>query len=139
MNKIVEILKDKEKLQHYFLYILFGVLTTIVDFGTFYLLDRFVPILNENFSNIIAILTSIVFAYFVNREYVFKSKTKDKLKEFSKFFLSRMSSTLFNVAMFWVLTTFTTINEMLIKAIISVVVIILNYIVSKVFVFKEEK
>ena len=50
-----------------------------------------------------------------------------------------MSSTLFNIAMFWTMTTFTPINKFLVKAIISVVVIILNYIFSKLFVFKQNK
>ncbi len=138
MNKLIELFKDKEKMKHYVLYFIFGVLATVVDFSTFYLLKKFIPILNENISNAIGIFTTIVFAYFTNREYVFKSDEKNKLKEFSKFFLGRMSSTLFNIAAFWVMTEFTNINEYIIKGIIAVVVMILNYIISKLFVFKED-
>ena len=135
MEKLMELLKDKEKIKHYFLYIIFGVLTTIVDFLTFYFLDRFFTNLDENISNTVAILVATVFAYFTNREYVFKSQENNKVREFFKFFLGRLSSMLFNIIAFWLLTTFTTIDELIIKAAISVVVIILNYIISKLFVF----
>ena len=138
MEKLLALLKDKEKMKHYILYIVFGVLTTAVDFVTFYLLTKFAPSINENISNAIGIFVSIVFAYFTNRKYVFKSNEKNLIKEFAKFFLSRMASTLFNVIAFWILTTYTTISNMLAKLIISVVVVILNYIISKFYVFKEK-
>ncbi len=138
MEKLLALLKDKEKMKHYILYIVFGVLTTVVDFVTFYLLTKFAPSINENISNAIGIFVSIVFAYFTNRKYVFKSNEKNLIKEFAKFFLSRMASTLFNVIAFWILTTYTTISNMLAKLIISVVVVILNYIISKFYVFKEK-
>ena len=38
MNKLLDVFKDKEKMKHYALYIIFGVLTTLVDFGVYYLL-----------------------------------------------------------------------------------------------------
>lgn len=139
MDKLLALLKDKEKMQHYITYIVFGVLTTVVDFVTFYLLDKFVPILDDGIANAIAIFVAIVFAYFTNREYVFKSNRKNKLKEFVDFLASRMASSAFNIIAFELLTTFTEINNLIIKGMISVVVIILNYILSKVFVFKEEK
>lgn len=139
MDKLFALLKDKEKMQHYITYIVFGVLTTVVDFVTFYLLDKFVPRLDDGIANAFAIFVAIVFAYFTNREYVFKSNRKNKLKEFVDFFASRMASSAFNIIAFSLLTTFTEINNLIIKGMISVVVIILNYILSKVFVFKEEK
>ena len=138
MNKLLDMFKDKEKMKHYALYIIFGVLTTLVDFGVYYLLINCLPSLNENFANMIGIFASIVFAYFTNIQYVFKSKEKDMLKEFMKFFISRMSSTIFNIVSFWALTTFTSINSYIVKIIISVFVVIANYVISKFFVFKEE-
>ena len=137
MEKLNNLLSDKTKLRHYILYVVFGVFTTLVNFLTFFLLDKFIPILNENISNMIAILIAILFSYFTNREYVFKSQETNKIKEFSKFFVGRMSSTIFDIVAFWILTSFTTLNELLIKALISVVVLILNYIISKVFVFRK--
>lgn len=138
MEKIINLLKDKEKMKQIIVYLVFGVLATIVDFGTFYLLDKFIPLLDENISNVIAIFAAIVFAYFTNREYVFKSNETNRFKEFFKFFLGRMFSTVFNIVAFWIFTTFTTIDELIVKAGISVVVIILNYIISKMFVFNSK-
>lgn len=135
MENFKKLLNDKEKMKHYFIYIVFGVLTTIVDFSTFFILDSIFMNLNENISNTVAVFVATVFAYFTNREYVFKSQGKNKLKEFIKFFIGRMASMLFNIIAFWFLTTFTEINELIIKAGISVIVIILNYIISKLFVF----
>lgn len=137
MDKIINLIKDKEKMRHYILYIVFGVLTTLVDFAVFYLLRKFIPMMNENISNAISIFLAIVFSYFTNREYVFKSQETNQIKEFTKFFFGRMTSTLFNIVTFWILTTFTIINEMIIKVVISVVVLILNYIISKFVVFTK--
>lgn len=60
------------------------------------------------------------------------------IKEFMKFFISRMSSTILNIVSFWVLTTFTTINSYIVKITIAVFVVIVNYVISKFLVFKEE-
>lgn len=139
MGKIKDILNDKELLRHYFIYIVFGVLTTAVDWLSFWLLRNFVPSLNENISNAVAVVISIIFAYFTNREYVFKSNEINKFMEFLKFFASRLFTLGVNVVSFWLLTDFASMNEYIAKAIIAVFVVILNYIISKLFVFKNSK
>lgn len=139
MGKIKDILNDKELLRHYFIYIVFGVLTTAVDWLSFWLLRNFVPSLNENISNAVAVVISIIFAYFTNREYVFKSNVTNKFMEFLKFFASRLFTLGVNVVSFWLLTDFASMNEYIAKAIIAVFVVILNYIISKLFVFKNSK
>lgn len=139
MGDLKKFLKDKDLLKHYFVYIVFGVLTTAVDWLSFWLLRRFVPSLNENISNALAVIISIIFAYFTNRKYVFKSNEINKFMEFWKFFASRLFSLGVNVASFWFLTDIVSINEYIAKAIIAVFVVILNYITSKIFVFKKSK
>lgn len=126
-------------MKHYFVYIVFGVLTTAVDWLSFWLLKSFVPALNENISNALAVVVSIIFAYFTNREYVFKSDENNKVQEFLKFFASRLFSLGVNVVSFWLLTDFVNLNAYIAKAIIAVFVVILNYITSKIFVFKKSK
>lgn len=137
MDKLKELLKDKEKMKHYIIYFVFGVLTTIVSFGSFWLIREFVPALDENIANMISIFLAIVFAYFTNRTYVFKSKEDNILKEFFKFLLSRASSFIFEMVSFWLLTTFAPFSEMLDKLICSFFVIIINYVISRFFVFKK--
>lgn len=139
MGDLKKFLKDKDLLKHYFVYIVFGVLTTAVDWLSFWLLRRFVPSLNENISNALAVVISIIFAYFTNRKYVFKSNENNKFMEFWKFFASRLFSLGVNVVSFWFLTDIVSINEYIAKAIIAVFVVILNYITSKIFVFKNSK
>ena len=137
MEKIKALLADKEKLRHYIIYFVFGVLTTIVSFGSFWVIRRFIPDLDENIANMISIFLAIVFAYFTNRTYVFKSKEDNILKEFSKFLLSRASSFIFETVTFWLLTTFAPFHEMIDKLICSFFVMIINYVISRFFVFKK--
>ncbi len=139
MGDLKKFLKDKELLKHYFVYIVFGVLTTAVDWLSFWLLKSFVPALDENISNALAVVVSIIFAYFTNREYVFKSSENNKIQEFLKFFASRLFSLGVNVVSFWLLTDLVNLNSYIAKAIIAVFVVILNYITSKIFVFKKSK
>ena len=96
-DKFFSILKDKEKRSHYLTYLFFGVATTLVDWVTFAFLIFAFPYLNEGLANALGVIVSIVFAYFTNRKYVFKSEEGNILKEFSKFFGSRMFSLIFNI------------------------------------------
>ncbi len=136
--KILDILKDKEKLKQLITYGIFGVLTTCVSLGSFYILKKLFSSINENILNTISIIISIIFAYFTNRKFVFKSKEKDVFKEFIKFCGSRAVSAIFEIVAFFVLNTLVKLDGMLAKAIVSFVVIILNYIMSKLFVFSNK-
>jgi putative flippase GtrA len=129
----------KEILIHLFIYFIFGVLTTIVGLGSFWLLRRYLPGVNENFANALSITFAIIFAYFTNRKYVFNSKEKNMLKEFVAFAASRGFTFAFDMATFFIFASIMQFDEMVVKVIISVAVIILNYILSKVYVFKGVK
>ena len=135
---LLDFLKDKEKLREIIVYGIFGVLTTLVSFVSLYILKKIFVNVDSNILNTISIIIAIIFAYFTNRKFVFKSKEKNMLKEFLKFAGGRAFSALFEVVMFFIFYTLLQINEMISKAIISVFVIILNYITSKVFVFKSK-
>lgn len=138
MDKFMEILRNKEKMKHYISYIFFGVLTTLVDWGVLFLFRTFLPILDKNIANAIAILFSIIFAYFTNRKYVFKSTEKSKVKEFVKFLLSRGYTFLFQVVAFWIFATWLGLNEYAVKLVISIIVVILNYVIGRFYVFKAK-
>ena len=93
MKKIKELL-EKILTKEVILYVLFGVLTTLVNLGTFYLLANILK-WNENISNIIAILLSILVAYFTNKDIVFHSSAKtfkQKFMQFIKFIIIIMVS-----------------------------------------------
>jgi len=122
---------------HIIKYLLFGVLTTIFSLGTFFVLIKTTN-LNENICNFLSIVVGILSAYALNREYVFESKEKNILKEFSKFVMARIFSSAFDMITFFIFATCLSLNEMIVKIVISVVVIILNYILSKLIVFKKK-
>ena len=77
MKKLLNILKDKEKLRELVVYGIFGVLTTIVSFGSFYILRKVFSNVSESILNTISIMLAILFAYLTNRKFVFKSKEKN--------------------------------------------------------------
>ena len=129
-------MKYKEKI----LYLFFGVLTTLISLLTYYILTF--TILNVDNSlelqiaNIISWITGILFAYFTNREYVFNSNNKN-IKEFIKFILSRIFTLLLDMLIMYVFVTKLKYNNIIIKLISQVVVIVTNYILSKLIVFKK--
>lgn len=136
-SKFVEILKDKKFMIHITKYIIFGILTTIISIGSLWLLVSFTT-LNENLCNFISIILGILSAYILNREYVFESKETNIFKEFSKFVMSRIISSVFDMVTFFVFATCLSLNEMIVKIVISVVVVILNYVLSKLMVFNKK-
>ena len=121
------------------LYIVFGVLTTLVNFVSFYILTHFIN-LDENLSNVIAIILSVLFAYFTNRKLVFNSTAvtfKENLKEFYKFILGRLFTMILEIVGFYLLFNIMHIHELISKLFITVIVIILNFFISKFFAFKK--
>lgn len=124
-----------------FLYIVFGVLTTIVNIGAFAILTS-VFNLEENFSNIIAIILAVLFAYFTNRGLVFNSTAvtlKEKTIEFFKFMIGRAFTMIVEFAGFFLMFNILGIHKLISKTVVTVVVIILNFFISKFFAFTSKK
>lgn len=140
MNKIKELyLKYKEIIN----YLIFGVLTTIVSLVIYYICvytildpDNAVQL---QIANVISWIISVAFAYITNRKFVFESKEKNKIKEASKFVTSRIATLLMDMAIMYVGVTALKFNDKIMKLVSQVVVIVLNYILSKILVFKKEK
>ncbi len=124
-------------------YLIIGVLTTIVSLAVYYLLVF--TILNPNnglelqIANIISWIVSVTFAYFTNRIYVFKKEEKANIKEAFNFYASRISTLLIDMLLMYIFVTKLNFNDKVIKIIVQVVVIVLNYIFSKFLVFNEKK
>lgn len=139
-NKIFEkvkvVFEDKEHMRHIIKYLFFGVLTVIVSLTSFWCFMQ-MDIWNENICNFLSIILAIIFAYVVNRIYVFESKERNILKEFAKFIGARIISMIFEIVAFYLLVTRLSFNEMFIKIILTIIVVILNYVLSKLLVFKK--
>lgn len=124
-------------------YLIFGTLTTFLTLAVYYLLT--ISILNpENsielqIANILSWIVGFLFAFFTNRKYVFESNSSSKFSEFMKFFLSRISTLLLDMAIMFIFVTLMHFNNQILKLISQVCIIVGNYLLSKFFVFKKDK
>lgn len=136
-------------------YGLFGVATTVVNFTTFEIANR---ILGEKLyllSNVIAWIVCVIFAYITNKLWVFESKdmkAKVVMKELVSFFAARGFSFIIEEGGLFLLVdvaglsdcslkvlSFTISGTFIAKAMVGVVVVIINYFFSKMFIFKKNK
>ena len=118
-------------------YLIFGVLTTVVNVVVYWLLNT---CLNMNYliSNAIAWIVSVLFAYITNRKYVFESNNSSMINELVKLVGARLSTGIMDMILMWLLVDILSINSLICKILVNVFVIVLNYVFSKVFVFKEK-
>jgi len=130
------------KYKEVIMYLIFGVLTTVVSLVSYYALTF--TILDANnalqlqIANIISWILSVAFAYITNRKYVFESKSKDIVKEMTSFVGGRIATLLMDMAIMFIFVTILHFNDKLFKLISQAIVIIANYIISKLFVFKNK-
>ncbi len=144
MKKIKELfLQFKEQIS----YLFFGVLTTVVNWIV-YALFMLISGVNVEVANAVAGVVAILFAYVTNRIFVFESESKNKkeiLLEFLRFLGGRAVTFVVEVAGVPALY-YLGLNQEIFgvegafaKIVVSVVVIILNYVFSKLFVFTKKK
>lgn len=119
-------------------YIFFGGLTTLVNVVSYFLLRNIIE-LSVNTSNIISIILAIIFAYIVNSRYVFQSKAQNKRERFHEFLAfigARISTMVIEVVGVFVFVELISMDDMLAKILIQFIVLVLNYLLSKLVVFK---
>ena len=90
-------------------------------------------------ANIISWIISVAFAYITNRVFVFKSKARNIMKEASSFVGSRVITLILDMLIMFIIVTLLHLNDKIGKIVSQIVVIIGNYIISKLFVFKQKK
>lgn len=120
------------------LYLFFGGCTTLVNIVAFYIIRKFG--VSTYITNIIAWFLSVVFAFITNKLFVFESKNtsfKDSFKECFSFFLFRVISLVFDMGIMYLFIDLLNINEMVSKVFSNIFVIIINYVFSKLFIFKK--
>ena len=129
--------KHKEAL----LYLFFGGLTFLISVLSFALLTDML-ILDALVSNVISWIIAVLFAFFTNRIWVFQAPTKtagEFLYQMVSFFGGRVATLLLEELMIYVFITRLQFPNLPVKVVAQVVVIILNYVISKLFVFKKEE
>lgn len=120
-------------------YLIFGVLTTLIDYLVFIIFEKFLKI-NYIVANIFAWFFAVLFAYFTNKFWVFKSTLKkdNLLKEIFSFFSLRIVSLIIAIVFMLVTVEIFNFNKLISKILSSVFVIIINYFFSKLFIFNKK-
>ena len=118
-----------------FLYVVFGTLTTIVNIVVYFALE-YIGV-NYIISNIIAWFLSVLFAYVTNRIWVFESKSPNIMKEMVLFFSGRIFSGVLDTALLYLFVDILTLGNTFSKIAVEIIITILNYLLSKLIVFKE--
>jgi len=140
-NKINKLKKIYSKYKEIYNYLIVGGLTTLVSLIVYYIcvLTIFNPnnAIELQISNLFSWILSVLFAYFTNRVFVFKSKEKNLKKEATNFIGSRVLTLLLDMVVMFLLVTMLGFNDKLGKIISQIFVIVGNYIISKLFVFKK--
>lgn len=137
MKRILALLKKHEEVVSY---LFFGGLTTVVNYLVYlpcYNLLGF----SGTVSNVIAWIAAVAFAYLTNKPFVFKShdwSAKTVLPELTKFVGCRVGSGLLETAIIFVTVDLLGLNGNLIKVATSVLVVVLNYVASKLVVFRKK-
>lgn len=131
-----------KKYEEILIYLIVGVMTTIVSWGAAYLgklvLDTDISWQNT-VNNTFSWLVGVLFAYPLNRKWVFKSTNPKIIKEFLSFAASRVSTLIMDVVIMWVTVNVIGMNYWIAKIFISsVIVTVANYVFSKLLIFKKK-
>lgn len=128
-----------KKYREALLYLFFGGLTFAVGMLTFWLF-HIVAGMGELSANAMSWLIAVLFAFFTNRVWVFEAATETVSEFFSqmwKFFVGRMATLVIEEVILFVFITALGMGSMAVKAAAQVVVIALNYVASKLVIFKK--
>ncbi len=120
------------------LYGVFGVMTTLVNLAVYH--TALWMGMTYGYANGIAFIMAILFAYVTNKIWVFKSTTADwksLVEEVGKFLFARLGTFAFEMAGLWIFIDGLGWGELIPKYLMTVLVIILNYVLSKWMVFKK--
>lgn len=141
-EKIKELWKKYEEI---ITYLIVGVLTTIVSWAAKFIANAvffentMYPTPMENLIlSTVNWTAGVIFAYFTNRKFVFKSKVPMS-QDAPKFVLSRVSTYILDIVVVWLLGNVMGINLYIATVVSAVLVVIANYVLSKLFVFNKKE
>lgn len=121
------------------LYIFFGVCTTVINGVCYEVLYKCANVSNMT-STLIAWFIAVSFAFITNKEYVFDAERrcfKRRLNQFVLFFLCRVFTGILDVIIMVLAVDFLKLNSLLWKFISNIIITIINYVLSKFFIFKN--
>ena len=122
-------------------YLIFGVTTTIINIATYTFLYHSIGLTNV-VSNIIAWVAAVIVAFVTNKIWVFESKTvlfRHLMQEFITFIVCRLATGAIDLIIMYIAVDVMKWNAVFMKVISNIIVIVLNFVASKVFIFKDRK
>lgn len=152
LEKVKKLLQN-EKIREAVSYLIFGVLTTVVNWAVYLLLTMAMGldkleqgsaqyVLYTNIGQVAGWIISVLFAYFTNKKFVFQSGTNVQngaLRELGLFLSARVASLLiFDMGLFSLLQM-AGMNDKWDKLLMNVLVVIFNFVASKFVIFKKKK
>ncbi len=129
----------KEDLKELILYTIFGNMTFVISIGSYALFNIAFGI-NELIANALAWVFAVLFSYVTNKKWVFKAPTPTKTAfwvQMFAFFSGRFMTLIIEEAIIFVFITLLAYPSMWVKLAAQVVVVVLNYVISKLFVFRD--
>lgn len=140
VNKMEHIKNLLIKYKSFIMYAVFGVLTTVINMASYYVLYNTLSWSNLA-STALAWLIAVIFAFITNKKWVFDSQSmevKVLLYELFSFFLCRIATGAFDMVVMYVAVDVMHANEMFWKLTANVLVILLNFVASKLIIFKKK-
>ncbi len=123
-------------------YLIVGVMTTVISLGSYYIFTRtFLDpenALQLQIANVLSWICAVTFSYIASRRYVFESKNPNIVKEVLSFFAARLATLGMDMGIMFIGTTLLHIDDRIVKLFVQFVVIIANYVFSKLLVFKKQ-
>ncbi|MGL5152624.1 MAG: GtrA family protein [Clostridium sp.] len=122
-------------------YGVFGVLTTLINIIVYYVSTKLLGI-DYLISNVVAWILSVLFAFITNKLFVFESKEhsfKIILREGSAFVSARLFSLIFDMGIMYIGVELLLMNDVVIKVLANIIVIVLNYFLSKYWIFRKKQ
>lgn len=119
------------------LYLVFGALTTVISIVLYWFFTRIVQV-GYYVANVLSWFGAVTFAYITNKQIVFSDKGNLVKKAFA-FYLSRLFSLAVESGVMYLMIECLSVNDLITKIVVQVIVIVLNYIVSKFMIFKKGK
>lgn len=140
VNKMELIKNLLIKYKSFIMYAVFGVLTTVINMASYYVLYNTLSWSNLA-STALAWLIAVIFAFITNKKWVFDSQSMEAkvlLYVLFSFFLCRIATGAFDMVVMYVAVDVMHANEMFWKLTANVLVILLNFVASKLIIFKKK-
>ena len=134
--KTLKIDKENEKVTEIINYLIIGVCSTIVSIVSYFLLRLVIE--NYMICTALSWIITIIFTYITNRKFVFTEHDSNIFREMTTFLASRIATLIVELACMYVAVDMLSIDDRVAKIVVQVIVIVLNYILSKLFVFKRK-